>query len=371
MTAPPEQLLLVKPSSFGDIIHTLPVLDAIHRSWPRTAVDWIVKPEWMALLEGHLMLRDVLPFPTSWGAWRRSIAMVRSRRYDMVLDLQGLLRSGLLTVSSGSPMRIGFANGREGSPWCYTRRIETPGGSMGGSRRVTNTAAIHAIDRYLFLAREAGVLIGGPVRFPLPPWPAAERWVDHAWEEAGIRPLERVCVIHPAARWATKRWPAERFAMLADRLAGEGGWRVVLVAGAGERDQAAEVSAMSKRPHLDLSGQTTLPQLAAVLRRAALLVTNDSGPMHLAVAVGTPVVALFGPTEPRAVGPYGPGHMVLWKAVDCSSCTRQHCVRDLACLTAITVEEVCAAVESIRRPTPRGNADSLRVASSPIAGGFS
>jgi heptosyltransferase-1 len=371
MTVPPEQVLLVKPSSFGDIIHTLPVLDAIHRSWPRTAVDWIVKPEWMVLLEGHPMLREVLPFPTSWGAWRRSVALVRSRRYDMVLDLQGLLRSGVLTLSSGSPVRIGFANGREGSPWCYTRRVATPGGAMSGSKRGSDSAPVHAIDRYLFLAREAGASIEGPVRFPLPPWPAAERWVDHAWEEAGIRPLERVCVIHPAARWATKRWPAERFALLADHLAGERGWRVILVAGAGERDQVAEVSAMMQHPPLDLSGRTTLPQLAAVLRRAELLVTNDSGPMHLAVAVGAPVVALFGPTEPRAVGPYGPGHLVLRKAIDCSSCTRQHCVRDLACLTAITVEEVCAAVESMRRPSNSADAEPRRVIPSPIAGGVS
>jgi ADP-heptose:LPS heptosyltransferase len=108
-----------------------------------------------------------------------------------------------------------------------------------------------------------------------------------------------------------------------------------------------------------------------VLRRAELLVTNDSGPMHLAVAVGAPVVALFGPTEPRAVGPYGPGHLVLRKAIDCSSCTRQHCVRDLACLTAITVEEVCAAVESMRRPSNSADAEPRRVIPSPIAGGVS
>jgi len=368
MTGGPERLLLVKPSSFGDIIHTLPVLDAIHRGWPRTAVDWIVKPEWMPLLEGHPMLRDVLPFPMSWKTWRRMIPLVRQRRYELVMDLQGLLRSGLLTLCTGAPTRIGFANGREGSPWCYTRRIGPPSGLPMGPADSAR-APIHAIDRYLHLAREAGVSIRGPVRFPLPPWPDAERWVDHCLTAAGIGPNERVCVIHPAARWATKRWPADRFASLADRLAEQQGWRVILAAGAGERDQAAAVTTVMQRPHLDLSGRTTLPQLAALLRRAALLVTNDSGPMHLAVAVGTPVVALFGPTDPRAVGPYGPGHIVLRKAIDCSSCTRQRCVRELACLNAISIEEVYAAVGSVRYPTTHAEAAANGVARSTITGG--
>ncbi|HUJ78788.1 MAG TPA: glycosyltransferase family 9 protein [Nitrospiria bacterium] len=369
MRAGPERLLLVKPSSFGDIIHTLPVLDAIHRSWPQTAVDWIVKPEWTPLLEGHPMLREVLSFPMSWQAWRRTVPIVRKRRYDLVLDLQGLLRSGVLTLFTGAPVRIGFANGREGSPWCYSRRINLPAGSVTVSAD-SPRAPLHAIERYLYLAREAGVSYQGPVRFPLPPWADAERWADRCWDEAGIRPEDRVCVIHPAARWATKRWPADRFALLADRLTEEQGWRVIFVAGAGDRAQATAVTVLTRRPHLDLSGRTTIPQLAALLRRASLMVTNDSGPMHLAVAVGTPVVALFGPTDPRAVGPYGPGQIVLRKSIDCSSCTRQRCVRDLACLNAISVEEVYASVGCSRLRPRHAVSDLDGVTESTIAGGI-
>jgi lipopolysaccharide heptosyltransferase I len=351
MTGAPERVLLVKPSSFGDIIHTLPALDAIHRSWPGTAVDWIVKPEWMPLLEGHPMLRAVLPFPMNWRAWRRTISLVRARRYDMVLDFQGLLRSGVLSLCTGAPIRIGFANGREGSPWCYTRRVELPAGPTNGaaSSQASMHATMHAIDRYLHLAREAGVSIQTPVHFPLPSWPDAAQWVDRWWDEAGIQPNETVCVMHPAARWATKRWPAERFAMLADRLMMEQGWRVILVAGAAERAQAESVGRLMHRPPLDLSGRTTLPQLAALLRRAALLVTNDSGPMHLAVAVGTPVVAFFGPTDPRKIGPYGQGHLALQAEIDCSPCGRQRCVQGLACLNAISVDDAYAAALRLDR----------------------
>lgn len=346
MTVAPAQLLLVKPSSFGDIIHTLPALDAIHRNWPATAVDWIVKPEWRIVLDGHPMLREVLPFPLTVSAWGRTIPLVRRRRYDMVIDFQGLLRSGVLSLCSGAPVRIGFANGREGSPWCYTRRVESPGGATGKMASTVPApmhVPMHAIDRYLLLAKEAGVPVQQAVRFPLPAWPDAESWVDRYWEEAGIQPKETVCVLHPAARWATKRWPAERFALLADRLAVEQGWRVILVAGAAERAQAESVCRQMRQPVIDLSGRTTLPQLAALLKRAALLVTNDSGPMHLAVAVGTPVVAIFGPTDPRAVGPYGTGHTVLKKDIDCSLCTRKQCVKELACLSAISVDEVVDA----------------------------
>ncbi len=336
MTTAPHSLLLVKPSSLGDIVHTLPALDALHRSWPETAIDWIVKPEWMPLLEGHPLLRDVLPFPHSWNSWRTAVRELRRRRYGMVIDLQGLLRSGVFSLLSGSPVRVGFANGREGSPWCYTHRIMPPDGP--------DHAPMHAIDRYLHLVGQLGVSTDRPRAFPLPSWPEAEAWADQLWRQERIDRQEPVCVIHPAARWSTKRWPAERYATLADRLAAEHGWRIVMVAAPAQRDQAAGVSRAMRERSIDLVGRTTLPQLAAVLRRATVMVTNDSGPMHLAAAVGTPVVALFGPTDPRAVGPYGTGHTVVRKAIDCSSCSRQHCVKALACLNAISIDEVMMVV---------------------------
>ena len=185
--------------------------------------------------------------------------------------------------------------------------------------------------------------MNGAVRFPLPAWPAARTWVDQLWGRERIGPQQPVCVIHPAARWVAKRWPAERFASVADRLSKEG-WCVILVAAAAQREESAEVSRLARSRLIDLVGQTTLPQLAALLGRASVLATNDSGPMHLAAAVGTPVVAIFGPTDPRKVGPYGPGHAVMTAPVDCSPCSRQRCVQGSACLNAIGVNEVVQAV---------------------------
>ncbi|MEW6324597.1 MAG: lipopolysaccharide heptosyltransferase II [Nitrospirota bacterium] len=342
---PPARLLLIKPSSMGDVIHSLPVLDALRRQWPQTEIDWLVKPEWAPLLEGHPMLREVVRLPRAWRGWAATVATLRRRRYDMMIDLQGLLRSALLGRLCGAPVRVGFSNGREGSPWWYTHRIDPP------------PDPVHAVDRYLDVIRQLGVRWEGVPRFPLPPWPAADAWADGVWAAERMAPDDPVCVVHPAARWSTKRWPAERFARAADGAAARG-WRVIVVAGAGQAGQAEAAVGLMQRRVLNLAGGTTLPQLAALLRRAAVLVTNDSGPMHLAAAVGTPVVAMFGPTDPRKVGPYGSGHAVLMASVDCSPCRRQRCVQDGACMKAIDVEEVLKAMDKIinrKTRTPTGS----------------
>jgi lipopolysaccharide heptosyltransferase II len=208
---------------------------------------------------------------------------------------------------------------------------------------------VHAVDRYLDLARQLGVVPDKTVAFPLPERSEERDWVERLWQREGIRARETVCVLHPAARWETKRWPAERFAGLADRLIAEKELRVVLVGGRDQLRQVADVERQMKKRALNLGGSTTLLQLAALLRRANLLITNDSGPMHLAAAVGTLVVAVFGPTDPRRVGPYGDGHIALRKNIDCSHCNRRRCVRDALCMRAIEVDEVLDAVRKITR----------------------
>jgi lipopolysaccharide heptosyltransferase II len=262
---------------------------------------------------------------------------LRAQRYDLVIDLQGLLRSGLYAMMTGCPARAGFADSREGSSWCYTRRVQVPAGR------------VHAVDRYLDLVRQLGVAGGPAVTFPLPEGVPERDWADALWNREKIDADETICVIHPAARWKTKRWPAERFARLADRLIVEHEARVILVGGADALGALDEVREQMKQKALNLGGATDLRQLAALLRRASLLVSNDSGPMHLAAAVGTPVAALFGPTDPRCVGPYGEGHIVLRKDIDCSRCTRNRCARDGACMKAIEVEEVISAARQVIR----------------------
>jgi lipopolysaccharide heptosyltransferase I len=328
----PRRLLIVKPSSFGDIIHTLPALDALRRHWPGTCIDWLVKDEWSELLLSQPALGKMLLLPRNPSGWRHLATLLRQHRYDMVIDFQGLFRSGVASWLSRAPRRIGFADAREGSGWFYTERIACD-------------ARAHAVDRALQLLEGVGVPARTSPRFPFSIPQASLDWA------AALLGRERTCgrdvvVIHPAARWKTKCWPAENFARLADSLAADGA-RIFLVAGAPERGQADAVSALACHPPVNLAGQCTVLELAALLEKANLVISNDSGPMHLAAALDTPVIGLFGPTDPHRVGPYGRGHMALKKQFDCSACHRSRCARNQGCMQAISVGEVIAAARSL------------------------
>jgi lipopolysaccharide heptosyltransferase I len=337
----PSRILLIKPSSFGDIIHGLPVLAACKAHWPRAQIDWAVKREWVELLAGHPMLRRVVFFPGTILAGARSWRSLRRAGYDMVLDLQGLLRSGLYAAMTGCPVRVGFHDSREGSSWFYSHRIE-----------ISNDV-VHAVDRGLELLRRIGVSGATTASFPIPDGGNEQQWVNALWLRHRIGAGETVCLIHPSARWETKRWPAARFAQLADALVAKEGIRIIIVGSGSEASRTDEMARHMAQSAVNLTGNTDLLQLAALLRRSDLLVTNDSGPMHLAAAVGTPVVAIFGPTDPARVGPYGAGHIVLRKEVDCSRCSRRACVRDALCMKAIDVAEVLESVRTIVNRAPQ------------------
>jgi lipopolysaccharide heptosyltransferase II len=277
----------------------------------------------------------VVFFPGTVWEGLRAWPELRRANYDLVIDLQGLFRSGLYAALTGCPVRVGFDDGREGSSWFYSRRV-----------KVSNDA-VHAVDRGLDLVRRFGVKTGPTPAFPVPDGRREKEWVDDLWRRHQIRDGEVVCIVHPSARWATKRWPGERFAQLADGLITRERLRIIIVGSADEASQFEEMSRQMSQPVINLTGETELLQLAALLRRSDLLVSNDSGPIHLAAAVGTPVVAIFGPTNPSRVGPYGGGHVVLRKEIDCSRCTRRACVRDALCMQAIAVSEVFEAVRAV------------------------
>lgn len=333
MISPPRRLLIIKPSSFGDIVHALPVLGALRRSWAETSIDWLVKKEWMGLLQGHPMIGSLVPFPENFNAWRLLRRRFARERYDMTIDLQGLLRSGIASLMTRSPIRIGFSSGREGSPWFYTRRIQP------------STIATHAVDRNLDLVRQLGVATEGPVEFPLPVAGDSSAWVNQIWSREGLASTGTVCLVHPAARWETKRWPGERYAELADRLITRKEIRVVFISGKSQTQQVQQIVQMMRAQAINLAGQTTLAQLTALLRKASLLVSNDSGPIHLAAAVGTPVVGIYGPTDPRKVGPYDQAHSVIHKGDDCRGCGRGRCRHGLRCLREIAVDEVVGLID--------------------------
>lgn len=303
------KIALVKLSSLGDVIHALPVANALRRQFPHAALTWIVEAREFAVLKDHPDLDAVVPVDTR--LWRRLIRepagvrevgqklsrltqRIRRAQFDVAIDLQGLVKSGLLTAYTGAPLRIGFA-------LSYCRE---PLNALFTTHRVRPAShAVHVVEQCLSLLEPLGVRREPPV-FRLPSDPEAERRINEFLAEQGVKPRDRLVALNPGAGRPAKRWPAEHFGRLAERLAVEAGAQVLLLWGPDEeRIARAVASTMNARPFLAPS--TTIPELSALLRRASLVVAGDTGPLHLAAALGTPSIGLYGPTRAARNGPYG------------------------------------------------------------------
>jgi heptosyltransferase I len=329
----PSNILIIKPSAIGDVVHALPVLARVKKKWPAARVSWLVTPACAGLLEGHPLLDEVILFDRKrfGNAWRHpKLAMelrrftrgLRQRNFDMVIDLQGLFRSGWLAKKTGAPMRVGFANARELAWLFYTHRVPI------------DTMDQHAISRYLKLASFIGC-DEGPVEFPFATTDADREHVAGLLRESrGEAASGGYAVLLPGTNWQTKRWPAERFAALIAPLKERFGLETVLAGGADAAAMANEMPGV-----INLAGRTTLKQLTALLERAALVVANDSGPMHIAAALGRPLVTPFGPTNPLRTGPYNRMDSVIRLDIACSPCYSRHCSHQ-SCLRYLRSEDV-------------------------------
>lgn len=331
------RILFIKPSSLGDIIHAFPVVSAIKAQWPGIHLTWVVKRRWADIVDRADGVDRVWRVGETAGSWVAEARRLRAERFDIAVDLQGLFRSGMLSWLCGAPVRIGFANGREGSPWFYTRRVPVP------------TTEMHAVDRYLLVAESLGVGVQGAPQFRFK-IPEADREVVQNILDRSEVSVERPWVaMNVSARWITKRWSLRSFAEVIDRLYAEGLGPVVVIGSAEDRTDAKQLRTISQSPFIDLTGAVPLGCLPALLSTAALLVTNDSGPMHIASAVGVPVVAMFGPTSEIRTGPYGTGHHVLAAPVRCRPCFSRVCRHEpeLECLHLITPNDVAGAARRL------------------------
>jgi len=346
----PARVCLIKPSSLGDVVHALPTLAALRTLWPGAHLAWVVNRGLRGLLDGHPDLDEVIPFdraragfsPGKIVATGRFLADLRRRRFDLAIDLQGLLRSGIMSAATGAPIRVGAAEAREAATRFYTHRVAT--GPVG----------THAVDRLLAVARALGAPAGTP-RFAVACTPADREWARSIL--AGM-PAPSL-VVNLGARWLTKRWPPEHFAEVARRavvLRGAG----LLVVGAPEDRPLVDAfcSRLGTIPRVDLCGATTLPQLAALAEASGAFLSNDTGPLHLAAAAGARVVGVYTCTNPRLTGPYGPHALAVaagsWCAASClRSCGRMECMADL------TPDHVWAAV---RRQLDAATAFTTRAA---------
>jgi len=332
-----SRILLIKPSSLGDIVHTLPVVSAIKTQWPGSHLTWLVKRQWAELVEQVDGVDRVWTVDPTVSSWLKEAQALRAERFDLAIDLQGLFRSAILARLSGAPNRIGFANGREGSPWFYTHRVP-----------VLNLD-VHAVDRYLLVAAALGIAPPQKPRFPFKVSKGDQLAAQELFQRKGSSIDRPWVAINVGARWPTKRWPLTSFAAVADLLYESHRDPVVVIGSAEDRVYVKELRALMQHPCIDLSGEVPLRCLPALLSKAAVMITNDSGPMHIAAACGIPVVAMFGPTSETRTGPYGTGHHVLTRQVSCSPCFSRVCRHDpeMECLERITPSHVVEAVRPL------------------------
>ncbi len=334
-----QRILIMKPSSLGDIVHTLPIFHVLREQYPHASISWFVKRQWAELLECVEGLNRIIPVDSGLSAWLSQVPPLREAKFDLVLDLQGLFRSGSMSWLTGCRTRLGFSNAREGSPWFYSHLVDVPKADM------------HAVDRYLLFGKALEISQKGSIKFGLQVTTDDQDELRNLFKAVGqqemVPPLEKLIGLNPSARWMTKRWPCESYAAVADYLQEEGLGRVLLLGGREDQRLAQEIQGQMKTSLVDLTGKTRLRVLPALFKQLDVLITNDSGPMHIAAAVGTPVVALFGATSATRTGPYGEGHSVLSHNVPCRPCFSRTCRHSapLACLTEVSPTQV---VETVR-----------------------
>lgn len=334
----PQRILIIKPSSLGDIIHALPTLAALRSKFPHAWIAWLVKENWAEILEGNPLLNEVLAVGPNMTQWWDMLHVIRKQDFDLVVDLQGLLRSAFMAKMSGASVIVGFAQGRECSPWFYTHRVKLPIPS-GTSWRLWN---MHAVDRNLAVAKFLGAECDVP-QFCLPSHEDDRQAVDQ-WLKAGnVTESDKLVAIAPLTRQPIKNWPLERFVQVAQSLIELNHVKIVLV-GTEDPHVSRQFEAALGSQCVNLMGKTRVRQLSVLLDKVSLLIANDSAPLHIAAARGIPLLTIFGPTNPESTGPYGMSadSQVMTHALPCQPCGERTCRNaiPLECLTASSVNDV-------------------------------
>ncbi len=287
-------ILIIKPSALGDIVLALPALHALRTHFKESHITWLVRPEFAPLLRDHPELNDVMLFDRkNLNTPKQVLALVRTLRrshFDLVFDFQGLFRSAFLARVSGSALRYGLANARECAPWFYTHRVKP------------DTDNLHLVDLYLKITQQAGAP-KAPAQFILPDTDADKHTVFGLLKEKAIDPT-RYAVFIPGSAHDTKCWPHARFAQLAEKLHHDYGLPVVAIGTESEAPAIDQIVQAAQAPVTNLAGQTNLKTLCALLRHARLVISNDTGPGHIASALGVPLVMLFSWSNPARIYPY-------------------------------------------------------------------
>lgn len=330
-----RRILLIKLSALGDIVMTLPLLPAIQNRFPQAKIDWLVNKSFQDLLKNQKYLHQILLFQRKeWGRksfWKNRqtffqlLRDLKNSHYDLVLDFQGLLRSGFLAFCTHAPQRVGFANAREMAPLFYTHKVSVP------------TLDVHAFDRYQSLVESVGVTVSHP---PIYEIPLEEEAIQFVEKHLSGYPPPFVGIV-PQTMWKTKIWGTEKLIEVLKKISPF--VTPVLFGSADGAEEAEQLQSACAGKAINLIGKTNLSQLFAFLHRMNVVLTNDSGPMHMAATLKVPVVAIFGPTNPIRTGPFLWAPQKIFHATDqvaCAPCYRRVCPTQLECMAAVSPQAV-------------------------------
>jgi heptosyltransferase-1 len=334
-------ILIVKLSAVGDVVHTLPALSGLRKLYPDAHITWVIEEASADLITGHPYLDCVIvSHRKKWLADIRCgkirkifleikdfIHALRSRPYDLVIDFHGLFKSAIIVLLSSGKRKVGYDSMQELSGLFLNEKIP-------------ENMNKHAVDRYLDFLRYLGMNETKP-DFLISTTDENRNRVEQLLQASAVDPRKPLVAVSPVALWETKLWEDAKFARLCDRIHEELNVNVILTGAVYE--DLARIQSLMKTSAINLGGKTTLRDLAYLYKKASLLITTDSGPMHMAAAVGTPVVALFGPTDSARTGPYGKGHTVICTSLSCRPCFLRSC-KSKQCMREIRVVEVFEAV---------------------------
>lgn len=332
-------ILVVKLSAIGDVIHALPVSYAIKETYPDSRLVWVVEPAARPLLEGNPLIDEIITFEKKkfkspggffreFGPLRRRIrgAAGKPEGFDYALDLQGLFKSAAIVWASGAKKCYGTEYMRE-----LSDRVSAP--------VVGPNANGHIVERYLDVARAIGCRVNEVV-FPLAISEREERTAAELLRRAGAGEGKPLAILAVGANWPNKRWPAKKYARLSDRLFEAGIVPVFVGGGAVDENLLEEINSCGAIPPVSLVNQTGLKELAAVIRKGAVVLGGDTGPVHLAAALKVPAVMVMGPTAPERSAPYGMEKDCLLAGHPCANCRKRVCPKGMDCLDAISVDRV-------------------------------